>query len=81
VIEEVVIAELAPVGRFPVRVVENKRGRALDIREYLDREEFTGFTRKGIRLKPGEVSELIATLCSDSCQASLEPSTGGSENE
>ena len=72
-IEESVIAELPPVGRYRVRIVEYRGLRSLDIREFIDKEgEFTGFTRKGIRLKPAEVVDLVGSISSDpNCQELL----------
>ena len=49
--KEEVIREFPPLGKYRVRLLEDsKRGRTLDIREFVSSESFEGFTRRGIRL-------------------------------
>ncbi len=62
-IKETVIRELAPVGRYRVRILEGARGRVCDIREWVESETFSGYTRKGIRLAdPAQVGLLRDVL-------------------
>jgi hypothetical protein len=52
-IEDEVLREFPPVGRYRVRLVANRKRNGepvLDIREYVKGAEFEGFTRRGIRL-------------------------------
>ena len=62
-----VLREFARVGRFRVRLLQNGRAdgkpAVLDMREYLESEGFTGFTRRGIRLYTRrEAAEMAETL-------------------
>lgn len=56
---EKILREYPPVGRYRVRVVEGRRGHALDIREYVTGETFEGFTRRGIRLSDKAQAKLL----------------------
>lgn len=50
---EVVFQEFSAVGKYRVRLVRDadlKGPVLLDIREYVDGSNFSGFTRRGIRL-------------------------------
>lgn len=60
----VVVQELEPLrdsprGRLDVRILEGDRGRRLDIREHIESDTFTGFTRKGISLTAEEFNALL----------------------
>jgi hypothetical protein len=62
--ELVVVKELAPIRDAPgrqlsVRVVETGRGRRLDIREFVEGDAFTGYTRKGICVTHEEFNALL----------------------
>ena len=78
-----VLREFPRVGRYHVRLMEGSRGNpeahALDIREYLQTEEFTGYTRRGIRLYTGreaaELAEALRQVMED--EALPEQSSGG----
>ena len=53
VLKEQTVREFEPIGgKYRVRILQNIRssGMVLDIREYVDAESFSGFTRRGIRL-------------------------------
>ena len=77
---EEVVAELPQLGRFKVRIVKNGTGCRLDIREWIENEDYVGFTRKGIRLKPSEVVQLIESLQSQSESIEfLKSAAGGDE--
>lgn len=63
----VVMREFARVGDYRVRLVQGGRTAGspavLDVREYLESERFTGYTRRGIRLYTRrEAAELAETL-------------------
>ena len=61
--EEMIMRECKPLGRYRVRLLENGRGKFLDIREFVSGEKFSGFTRRGIRLTyPIEVQALWKML-------------------
>lgn len=49
-----VVMEFEPLGKYKVRLVKEGMRVILDIREYIESETFTGFTRKGIRLSTTE---------------------------
>lgn len=55
---EVELQNLGDLGRYKVRVVQSNKGPRLDVREYLEKDNFTGFTRKGIRLDREQAAEL-----------------------
>lgn len=72
-----ILREFPRVGRYRVRLVENARDAGkhgvLDIREYLEAESFTGFTRRGIRLytrrEAAELFEAIKQVLEDGALA------------
>lgn len=60
----VVIKELEPLrdsphGRLVVRILQGERGRRLDIREHIESDGFTGYTRRGICVTAEEFSALL----------------------
>ncbi len=62
--ELVVVKELSPIRDAPgrqlsVRILDTGRGRRLDVREYVERDSFTGFTRKGICVSAEEFDALL----------------------
>jgi len=60
-VEEALIKELNPVGKYKVRILKGRTKSSkpvLDIREYISSDSFTGFTRRGIRVD----KEGLATL-------------------
>lgn len=60
---EIVIKEFEPLRHMRVRIVKNQKGKVfLDIREFIDNDEYTGFTRKGIRLNYDDVQYLMREL-------------------
>jgi hypothetical protein len=60
-IQEDVLREFPPIGRYRVRLVKNKRSSdpVLDIREYVKGAEFEGFTRRGIRISARAEMDLL----------------------
>lgn len=62
-LNEEVIREFPPVGKYRVRLTRNPRRPldppALDIREYVHSETFEGFTRRGIRLSARADLEML----------------------
>ena len=50
---EIVVKEFTDIGRYKVRIVKSGKDSdpVVDVREYIDSEGFTGFTRKGVRLQ------------------------------
>lgn len=54
-----VVREFNALGQNRVRLLmDPKRGPLLDIREYLTEADFTGFTRKGVRLDVAQLEQL-----------------------
>jgi hypothetical protein len=47
---------------YRTRIIETEKGRLLDVREYAEAPNFTGFTRKGIRLKKEEIQKAISVF-------------------
>jgi hypothetical protein len=58
-----VVKELGEVKsyQFRVLVLPNKK-RVLDIRQYIDTNDFKGFTKRGIRLTGEDLSDTIELL-------------------
>lgn len=63
---ETVVKEFTPIGKYRVRLVSpitsGPRPVYLDIREYINGENFQGFTRKGIRLDAPSMELLSLVL-------------------
>jgi hypothetical protein len=57
--KENITKEFEPVGERRIRIIDN---RAIDIREYVEAESFTGFTRKGIRVNREEAKQIVAAM-------------------
>jgi hypothetical protein len=62
--ELVVVQELAPIRDAPgrqlsVRILETGHGRRLDVREYIESDGFSGYTRKGICVTLEELNALL----------------------
>ena len=58
-----VLREFNPIGKYRVRLLDTGKGNVLDIREYIQNEQFEGYTRRGIRLiVPQDIPTLTATL-------------------
>jgi hypothetical protein len=45
-----VLVDLQPVADYKARIMVMGEKVGLDIREYIDKPEYTGFTRKGVRV-------------------------------
>ena len=61
--EETVMRACKPLGKYRVRLLENGRGKILDIREFVASEKFSGFTRRGVRISfPVEAQALWKIL-------------------
>lgn len=62
--EETVLKECDRIGRYRVRFIaaSGKKGPMLDVREFVEEEGYTGFTRKGIRLDVAGVCALRTAL-------------------
>jgi hypothetical protein len=56
---ENVTKEFEPVGERRIRIIDN---RAIDIREYVEADTFTGFTRKGIRVNREEAKQIVKAM-------------------
>lgn len=62
-VKDKVLAEFPPIGKYKVRLIEGPRGKALDIREFIQTESFSGYTRRGVRLQyPADVEALAKSL-------------------
>jgi hypothetical protein len=62
--ELTVIQELEPIRDAPgrqlaVRILDTGHGRRLDVREYVEAEGFSGYTRKGVCLTLEELNALL----------------------
>lgn len=64
--QEATIKEMERIGSLRVRLVKNGEIK-LDVREYVEAQDFTGFTRKGIRIDRAGILSLI-----NSCREALE---------
>jgi hypothetical protein len=81
------LREFPKLGRYRVRLVENSRAEGrpvMDVREYLETEGFTGFTRRGIRLytrrEAAELAETLKQVLEDE-MLPLDAKGGASEEE
>ncbi len=68
-IKETVVKELPPVGKYRVRILEGARGRVCDIREWVESETFSGFTRRGVRLTDATQVGLLRDILAEAIQA------------
>lgn len=58
-----VLKEFPQVGDFKVRLLEVKGKKLLDVREWIETERYTGWTKRGIRLaNQKEVAQLAKIL-------------------
>lgn len=53
--EDEVLKEFRPIGKYRIRLVRTQWGDALDIREFVNTDYFKGFTRRGVRIKESEI--------------------------
>ena len=61
--QEKVLKEYGEIaGRYRVRLIQRKNKPVIDIREYIETDEYTGFTRKGIALTEEELDELVVLI-------------------
>jgi hypothetical protein len=49
-----------PAGRIEVRVIELRGERRLDVRQFVESDNFSGFTRRGVCLSGEEFDALLA---------------------
>lgn len=73
-LDEEVLKEFAPIGKYRIRLVKNRRAKALptlDIREYVKAESFEGFTRRGVRFVDAEQLDLLIKVLQEARE--LEP--------
>ncbi len=62
-VKDKVLAEFPPIGKYKLRLLEGPRGKVLDIREFVQTDSFSGFTRRGVRLHyPADVAVLAKSL-------------------
>lgn len=65
-LREDVLQEFPPVGKYRIRLLQNRRkpdaDPVLDIREYVNAEDFEGFTRRGIRLADRAQIDLLRDI-------------------
>jgi len=46
-----VVREFSPISKYRVRLLQDSKGNeAIDIREFVQNDQFEGYTRRGIRL-------------------------------
>ncbi len=66
--QQEVVMEYEPVGKYKVRLVrEGSRAGGeprmiLDIREFISSEQYTGFTKKGVRLSTSDELTTLASI-------------------
>ena len=63
--EDVVLTNFENLGKYKVRLLKSEKTSAppmLDVREYITGDSFEGFTRRGIRLNPGQMRGLLKIL-------------------
>lgn len=62
-----VVKEFPKIGRYRVRVVQTGRngdtGAVLDIREHLESDRYSGFTRRGIRIYDAQDLAVLHETC------------------
>ncbi len=65
--KEAVVKELPEIkSGYKTRIVMNGKGeKFIDIREYVESEKFTGFTKRGIRLDWSDVQSLMKIINED----------------
>ena len=75
------IAELAKnaTSKLVFSTTEYKGAMYVDIREYVESETYTGFTKKGIRLHSDKLDEFIAAV--NKVKAALAKPAGSSKTE
>lgn len=61
--QDKVLAEYPPIGKYKIRLIEGARGKVLDIREFIQTDSFSGYTRRGVRLQyPADVEAFAKSL-------------------
>ena len=72
-VEEEVLREFPPLGKYRMRLVRNPRKPGemptLDIREYVSAETFEGFTRRGIRIGDRAQMDLLRDVLKEILEA------------
>lgn len=62
-----ILKEFPKIGKYRVRVVESGRngelGRVLDIREHMESDRYSGFTRRGIRIYNARDLAVLRETC------------------
>lgn len=60
---EKVEKELEPIKKgFKTRVISTARGKVVDVREFIETDKYTGFTKKGLRLNKEELIQALTVL-------------------
>jgi len=79
------LREFPKLGRYRIRLLEHSRNAGvsiLDIREHLETEGFSGFTRRGIRIGTRrEAAELVAILQEILEESLLPDNTAGDKED
>jgi len=57
--------EYPAIGKYRIRVLVKAGRMVLDIREYVNSEKFTGFTRRGVRLNNQEEVNQLRDILAD----------------
>ncbi len=60
-----VVKEYANIGKYKVRLIQTNSHQAIDIREYVENEQFTGFTRRGVRIIVGADTIALQNILSE----------------
>jgi hypothetical protein len=61
--QDKVLAEYPPIGKYKIRLIEGTKGKVLDVREFIQTDSFSGYTRRGVRLQyPADVEALAKSL-------------------
>ena len=65
--KEDVLKVVGAIDSVQLRVVENSRGRFLDIREWIISDNYTGWSKKGVRFRADEAPTLLHYI-GDACK-------------
>lgn len=72
-----VVREFPKIGRYRVRVVTSGRngemGNVLDIREHMESDRYSGFTRRGIRIYDPQDLAVLHETCKQVLEDRLLP--------
>ena len=62
---EPVLKELGDINKYKLRKLKSKDGPIYDLREHVESDTYTGFTKKGVRLTTEDVQRLWQAVARD----------------